>query len=287
MYFRKVSSVSCELGVTVEKCFDPELIYLTAQTMFRSTPDLRGMRDIVVPEIYEMGLMIRRRLFYAGLLGGHIPSALCLWWSFSYDTPAGQVEKEMILRCLDDTNVVSLGPNIVALVKAVKADALNDVNGARASFDGLDKMDLGEFDLIWKKKVEYLFAVDEDRALASIIHGRRWFAAPVIVQLLEELRGYTKNEQMKLRIAIHLLSYSPKYTYKSIAQDYEKAGDELMAREYHELAGATGDKESQGWMVKYLERLAKGSWVRKDFHEKQLELWKKMVGEKDSKAAEI
>jgi hypothetical protein len=51
-----------------------------------------------------------------------------------------------------------------------------------------------------------------------------------------------------------------------------------MAREYHEIAGATGDKESQEWMVGYLERLVNGSRTRKEFHKKQLEMWKKMVG---------
>jgi hypothetical protein len=270
--------LSCELGITTEKCFDPELLYLTAQTMFRSPPDNRWMREKVVPEMYEIGLMIRRRLFYAGLLGGHVPSALCLWWSFSYDTTAGQVEKEMILRCLDDSDVTSLGPIIITLVKAVKADAVNDVKEARKCFDETEKMDLGEFDLLWKKSLEYLFAVNEDMALVRIIQGRRWFPAPVIVQLLEELRGYTQSEQMKLRIAIQLLAYSPKYTYKDIALTYEKAGDELMAREYHEIAGATGDKESQEWMVGYLERLVNGSRTRKEFHKKQLEMWKKMVG---------
>jgi hypothetical protein len=236
------------------------------------------MREKVVPEMYEIGLMIRRRLFYAGLLGGHVPSALCLWWSFSYDTPAGQVEKEMILRCLEDSDVTSLGPIIITLVKAVRADAINDVKEARKCFDETEKMDLGEFDLLWKKSMEYLFAVNEDMALVRIIQGRRWFAAPVIVQLLEELRGYTTSEQMKLRIAIQLLAYSPKYTYKDIALTYEKAGDELMAREYHEIAGATGDKESQEWMVGYLERLVNESRTRKEFHKKQLEMWKKMVG---------
>jgi hypothetical protein len=270
--------------LTAEKCYDPELLYLTAQTMFRTPPDTRGMRENAPPEIYEMNLMIRRRLFYAGLLGGHIPSAICLWWSFSYDTAAGRVEKEMILRCLDNTNVASLGLKFIALVKAVKADALDDVKEARKNFDELENMNLGEFDLIWKKKMEYLFAVDGERALSSIIHGRKWFAAPMIVQLLEELREFTKDEQLKLRIAIYLLAYSSKYTYKDIAQDYERMGDKLMAGEYYELAGATGDKESQRWMVDYLEMLAKGSWLRKEFHEKRLELWKKMVGGEDSKA---
>jgi hypothetical protein len=266
------------------KCFDPDLLYLTAQTMFRSLPDTRAMREKVVSEVYEMNLMIRRRLFYAGLLGGHIPSALCLWWSFSYDTDAGKVEKEMILRCLEDNNVFSLVPKLRALVKAVKADALGDVKEARNSFDELDNLDLGEFDLIWKKKMEYLFAVDEERVLSSILQGRRWFAAPMIVQLLEELREFTKDEQMKLRIAIHLLAYSSKYTFKDIAQEYERRGDKMMASEYYEIAGATGDKESQGWMVDHLERLAKGSWLRKEFHEKRLELWKKLVSGEDSKA---
>ena len=106
----------------------------------------------------------------------------------------------------------------------------------------------------------------------------------MIVQLLQELREHTKNEQLKLRIAIHLLNYSSQYTYNFIAKEYEKSGDELMAREYHELAGATGDKKSQAWMINYLERLAKQSWTRRAVHEKHLELWKKMVGEAKSKA---
>src|SRR5579859_4133852 len=28
----------CEFGITEEKCFDPDLLYLTAQTMFRGPP---------------------------------------------------------------------------------------------------------------------------------------------------------------------------------------------------------------------------------------------------------
>lgn len=193
------------------------------------------------------------------------------------------MEKEMILKCLDDTRVALLGPTIVALARAVKADAVDDVRRARKAYEALDRMDLGEYDLLWKKKMEYLFAVDEDKALAGILHGRRWFPAPVIVFLLEALRAYTKDEERRLRYTIHLLEYSSNYSYKVIARQYEDTGDESMAREYHELAGATGDKESQEWMIGYLERLAKQSWLREEFHRKQLESWKKMIGEEKSK----
>src|SRR5271170_1314758 len=87
------------------------------------------------PEIFDLAHVIRRRLFYTGLLAGHVPSALCLWWSISYDTPTGQSEKDMILRCLaDDVELMSIGVKFLQLAHAVKADAVGDVKAAREWF---------------------------------------------------------------------------------------------------------------------------------------------------------
>jgi hypothetical protein len=277
MLFKNVRLLSS--SVTVEKSFDPELIYLAAQTMFRSVPD-EAPRDLsITPDMYEKGLMLRRRLFYAGLLAGHIPSALALWWSFPYDTPAGQVEKNTIVACLDDKKILPLGPRFVNLAKAVKADAIDDVSSARKHFGLLQEKDLAEFDLLWKKRVEYLFAVNEEKALATIVHGRRWFSAPVIVHSLEQLLQYTNNDKTKLRISIQLISYLRKYTHASVAKEYERLGDESMAREYHEIAGAMGNKESQEWMVNYLEQMTRGTWNprRRLLYNKQLASWKRML----------
>jgi hypothetical protein len=260
----------------VEKCFDPALIYLTAQTMFRPIPDAEIRNPSIIPDIYEKGLILRRRLFYAGSLAGHIPSALSLWWSISYDTPAGLAEKIMILGCLNEQKVSALGPKFVNISNAVTADAVDDVSRARKYFGLIDEADVSEFELLWKKRVEYMFAVNEEKALATILYGRRWFSAPVIVHSLEQLREYTNNEKTKLRIAIQLISYLPEYTHARIAKEYEHMGQELMAREYHEIAGATGNKESQAWIMNYLEKMAKQTWNprRRALYNKQRESWK-------------
>jgi hypothetical protein len=256
----------------LEKCFDLDFLYLTAQTMFRNLPaSTQSGEYLVSANVFEWGLQLRRRLFYVGLLGGHIPSALCLWWSFSYNILPGQIEKDMILRCLDDARVNSLETKFNILAKVVKADAEGDVFTASNLFAKLDKKDLAGFDLLWKKRVEYLFAMDEEAAFAMIRVGSAWFSTPMIVHALEQFLDYTKNEDMKIRIAITLNSYSPKYTFNTIAQRYEQKGDIMMAREYHEIAAASGDEQSQVWMIDYFGTKSQGSHV---------EFWKGVLSRK-------
>jgi len=251
-------------------------MYLTAQTMFRSLPASLPKQQLFAEGVVYTMLLLRRRLFYVGLLTGHIPSALCLWWSFSYTTPAGQTEKNMILRCLDDDKMSSLDSKLVTLVGAVKADAQGDVSAARGQFNLIDLKDLSEFDLLWKKSVEYLFAGQEEKAFAMIRFGSVHFSMPVIVHTLEQLMDYTRNEDLKIRIAASLNSYLPsKYTLRSIAMRYENNGEQLLAREYHEIAAASGDRESQEWMVKCLESLPDNR--KSKYDDKNLEFWKALL----------
>src|SRR5579871_2977376 len=244
--------------------------------MFRSIPDSAGPRQQTTdPGVYELGLLLRRRLFYIGLLSGHTQSALCLWWSFSYSTPAGKAEKEMILRCLESVTHVS--PKVNTLVEAVKADAADDIKRARKHLDTLEINDFPEYDLLWKRRAEFLYAVDQEKALAWIWAGRDLFPAPVIVAILEQFKSFTKDEYMKLRISLYLSCYSSNYTFNLIAKQYETLGNKLMAREYYELGGATGDKASQAWMVQYIQDEMRNSWLKRRTHVRQLESWKSML----------
>lgn len=249
--------------------------------MFRSIPAIATHFKKVKPprpEIFELAHVIRRRLFYLGLLAGHIPSALCLWWSISYDTPTGLSEKDMILQCLaDDTNSLQHGSKVLRLAQAVKADAKGDVKTARVWFDKLEGEDLGEFDLLWKKRVEYLFAVDERKAMVTALMGVKSFSMPVIVHTMEQLLDYSKDDNLKAQIHLYLQSMSSKYTLAGVAQIYEKSGDIMMAREYHEIAGRTGNKDSQRWMVEYLEKRKGEAWFKKIQINRELSAWRKLA----------
>jgi len=254
----------------------PGLVYLTAQTMFRSIPDTKSLHN-VSPEIYELGLLLRRRLFYLGLYAGHLESALCLWRSFSYETAAGKSEKEMILRCLKLPPKEKPSSARLILLTAVRIDADDDVVRASKEFDFFLVRDFAEYDLLWRRRAEILHSVSEERAFNWIWAGREYFAAPVIVAALKQLLDFTKDERMKLRIYQYLSCFSTEYSFNFLATQYEKLGDKLMAREYHELAGATGNKESRAWLVEYLEDELKNAWFKNPETVKHLESWKKML----------
>ena len=230
------------------------------------------------PEIFDLAHVVRRRLFYAGLLAGHVPSALGLWWSISYDTPTGQSEKEMILRCLaDDGGLYSIAYRYLTLALAVRADAVGDVKTAREWFDKLEGVEIEELDLLWKKRVEYMFAVDERKAMTTTLKGVTQLSMPVIIHTLEQLLDYSKDDSLKVQIYLYLQSVSSKYTLTGVAQIYEQKGDKMMAREYHEIAGRLGNKDSQRWMVDYLEKKKAESWFKKSVLDRELSAWRTLV----------
>ena len=269
--------VKIVVELIIAKCFDPDLLYRTAQTMFRPLP--ASVHSLEQYEDFDLNinlLSLRFRLFHTGLLAGHIPSALWLWSVVPYDTPARKLEKEFVLRCLDDEKANLVGDNIGILVKAIKADVAGDVKGALNYYHSLDKLSLGEFEYLWKRRIQLLFAVRKQRALDAILSGIPWITAYMIANTLEELRNLTEDEQMKIRLSIHLHEFLPnKYTIKSIAESYESMGDTLMAREYYEIAGATGDKESQEWMGLYLmNKVMKRPSAE---NAKALESWRRMM----------
>jgi len=213
-----------------------------------------------------------------GLLAGHVPSALCLWWSISYDIPTGNSEKKMILQCLaDDMQLISLGAKVITLAHAVKVDAVGDVTAAREWFDKLEDEDLAEFDLLWKKRVEYMFAVDERKAMITTLKGLTMFSMPVIIHTMQQLLDYSKDDSLKIQIYLYLQSLSPKYTLTGVAQMYEKMGDRMMAREYHEIGGRLGNKDSQRWMVGYLEKKKAEALFKKSALDRELFAWR-MLG---------
>jgi hypothetical protein len=261
----------------IEKCFNPDLLYRTTQTMFRPLPaSVHALQQYEDFDLNSNMLSLRFRLFRTGLLAGHIPSALWLWLAVPYDTPERKLEREFILRCLDDEKVNLVGKHIGILVKAVKADVAGDIKGALSYFHILDKLGLGEFEHLWKRRIQLLFAEHKQRALDAILSGIPWITAYMIANTLEELRNLTEDEQMKIRLSIHLHEFLPnKYTIKSIAESYESMGDTLMAREYYEIAGATGDKESQEWIGLYLMNKV----MRRPSAEnaKALESWRRMM----------
>jgi hypothetical protein len=266
--------------LTTGNSFDPDMLYLTAQTMFRSRPDSATLRerDKVPTAIFNMGVILQRRLFYAGLFAGHIPSALCLWWSLRYDLPEGKFERDMILRCLDEDKALLLGKKISTLVKALKADAAGDISAARGHFDALDDLNIMEFQSVWKLRVEYLFAINEEKALANIISGQRWLPATDVVQMLSKLSEYTKDEGMRTRLGIYRLSYFPtQEEFRKVAERYDGLGQKMMAREYYEIAGMAGDRESQEWMVQYLLTMGRKTWLKRPAYAKALETWKGML----------
>jgi len=213
------------------------------------------------------------------LLAGHVPSALWLWSVVPYDNPEGNAEKEMILRCLSDKNLQTVKKDIAILANAVKADEAGDSAGARKLYGQLGRLSLGEFEFLWKRRVEYLYAVDEEAALGTIISGVAWVASPLIAATLEEFLRISTNKKTQVRLAIQLHDYNPrKYSINDIAKRYEVLGDEMMAAGWHELAGAQGNKDSQAWLVKYLEGMGKVSWFRGRTYRKRLDRWKQFIG---------
>jgi hypothetical protein len=233
-------------------------------------------------DVIDVSLLIRLRLFYMGLLAGDTFSALCLW--SPYDTPEQRQVEEMIVRCLDNEDVNSLGQEFVILVQAVKADIVGNEDEARKYYNQFEPKHFVEMEFIWKRCVQYLFAVDEEKALEAILRGIPLIPPTMIADTLEELLDFTDDEKMKMRLSIRLHEFLPnKYTYNSIAESYDRRGDILMAREYHELAGAIGDKESQKWMEGYLERLYKLSTFKKKSYYKELHSWRRLIAAGDER----
>src|SRR5579859_6936202 len=172
------------------------MMYLAAQTMFRSIPDAFGAANVTAG---FNSMIVRRRLFYAGILSGHVPSALGIYATIAWGGSLSGVEQELVLRCLkDESKVAALGPKYATIIKAVKADAAGDTDEARTQFTNLSTDDLVEFNNLWRRKVEYLFAVDEERALASIILERGVFSSADIILLLQQLLKHTKSIKMQI-----------------------------------------------------------------------------------------
>jgi hypothetical protein len=269
--------------LTPEKCFNPDVLYLAAQTLFRQLPASASAREIALPEDIDQTIFyscsaIRFRLFYAGLLAGHVPSALWLWSVIRYDTPEGKAEEEMILRCLGDENLKSVKKEIATLAKAVKTDAAGDGDGASKFYNQLQGLSLGEFEFLWKRQVEHYYAVDAERAFQIIMSGVPWVSPPLITTTLEQFLGDTRNPQMKLRLALQLHEYNPmKYSIHDIAKRYDALGETGIAAEWHELAGAQGNKDSQAWMVKYFEMMAKKQWFGGQKYRTRLRKWKEFT----------
>lgn len=233
-------------------------------------------------DVIDISLSIRLRLFYMGLLAGDTFSALCLW--SPYDTPEQRLVEEMIVRCLDNEDVNLHGQEFVILVQAVKADIAGNEDEARKYYNQFEPKHFVEMEFIWKRCVQYLFAVDEEKALEAILLGIPLIPPTMIANTLEELLDFTDDEKMKMRLSIRLHEFLPnKYTYNSIAESYDRKGDILMAREYHELAGAIGDKESQKWMEGYLEMTYKLSRFKKKSHYKELHSWRRLIAAGDER----
>jgi len=168
---------------------------------------------------------------------------------------------------------------MVILANAVRADEAGDIAGARKFYGQLRGLSLGEFEFLWKRQVEYLYAVDEEAALETIISGVPWVAPPLIAVTLEQFLGLTTNKKMQVRLAVQLHDYNPrKYSISNIANRYEELGDKTMAAGWHELAGAQGNKDSQAWLVKYFEDIAQLSWFRGRTYRKRLDRWKQLIG---------
>jgi len=184
----------------------------------------------------------------------------------------------MILRCLaDDGGLYSIAYRYMTLALAVRADAAGDVKTTREWFDKLEGVEIEELDLLWKKRVEYMFAVDERKAMTTTLKGFTQLSMPVIIHTLEQLLDYSKDDSLKIQIYLYLQSVSSKYTLTGIAQIYEQKGDKLMAREYHEIGGRLGNKDSQRWMVDYLEKKRAESWFKKSALDRELSAWRTLV----------
>jgi len=125
--------------------------------------------------------------------------------------------------------------------------------------------------------VEYLFAEDERKAMITTLKGVKMFSMPVIIHTLEQLLEYSKDDSLKIQIYLYLQSVSSKYTLTGVAQIYEQKGDKMMAREYHEIGGRLGNKDSQRWMVDYLEKKKTESWFKKSALDRELFAWKKLA----------
>jgi hypothetical protein len=55
----------------------------------------------------------------------------------------------------------------------------------------------------------------------------------------------------------------------------------MMAASWHELAGAQGNKNSQAWMVNYLEARVSESWFQRAKYTKKLKRWKTLISQKE------
>lgn len=233
-------------------------------------------------DLMDISLLIRLRLFFMGLLAGDTFSALCLW--SPYDTPEQKLVEEMIVRCLDNEQVNLLGQEFVILAQAVKADIAGNEDEARKFYNQFEPKHFMEMEFIWKRCIQYLFAVDEEKALEAILRGIPRIPPTMIAHTLEELLDFTEDERMKIRLSIRLHEFLPnKYTYNRIAESCERMGDVLMAREYHELAGAIGDKESQEWMETYLEKMYKQSKFKRKVQYKELQSWRRFMAAGDER----
>ena len=237
-------------------------------------------------DVIDVSLLIRLRLFYMGLLAGDTFSALSLW--SPYDTPEQKLVEKMIVRCLDNEQTNLLGQEFVILVQAVKADIVGNEDEARKFYNQFDPKHFVEMEFIWKRCVQYLFAVNQEKALEAILCGIPRIPPTMIANTLEELLDFTEDERMKMRISIRLHEFLPnKYTYNSIAESYDRRGDIMMAREYHELAGAIGDKESQEWMVEYLKNMTKQSLYKRKTYYKELQAWRKLMAAGDERLSSV
>jgi hypothetical protein len=263
--------------------FQPELIYLTAQTIFRPIPAFDMPKINVDENVYVSSLFLRRRLFCAGLLRGHIPSAICLWDPNYLDKPNIDSESSMILRCLDEKRVHSLPDALRIIAKGIKADGEGNQNRFMSEFGRLEGTDISEYDLPWSRYIKILIETDERKALVKIREGTKWFPATVIVLLLETLLQHTKNAEMKVLAVLNLSLLSSKYSVKDVTKIYEDKGDNAMAREYREISAMYGDQESQEWLIRFLESQNEPrSWFggKKD-NRKEIEYWKQLLIDRD------
>lgn len=280
MHLHRFWSDGEETSLDMDRVDLSDLVYLTAQTMFRNLPLATPQWQMDIP-VFGLNMLIRRRLFYVGLLAGHVRSALALWGGSMDDK-----ENDLILRCLDHASAkATLDDQKSALIQLVRADAAGDITTAFEICNKLlelDKAALDEYEWLWMRRNNWIFEQgpkeNQEKGISDIWDGRGVYSAPLIFHALEKFYNRTIDKHLKVRFLTHLVACSHKhYGPQELAEAYQDTGDVEMAREWHEIAAALGNRESREWLQNYLTRMVtESNWWNRRERVRQLQRWKEL-----------
>jgi hypothetical protein len=258
--------------LTIEKEFEPDMLFLTANTIFRNPPDLDIPLEKLFPStgrVYAHCLILQRRLFYLGLYAGHVPSALTLWRSLSAHPELLPTETAWILRCLKQPKLEKETDELRTLADICLKDHVGDVPGAIKSFSTLELSVLAPYETLWRRSTELHLQLNKiDKAVSTVLSGRALFSERPISHLLRHLHAVAPPEwKMSLHVQLIPFSYGTKdFTWKTAAEGYEARGERALAREFYEMdAWINLDRGSREWVLRYEREKCESWWGRWDW----------------------